>query len=222
MGNETSLPLPLTASASSRTYQAVVAGSTGASGRAVVGELLKDPKCVRVVALTRTVPSEKVDTSEKLIFSDFAEFPKSGDFIANVPTVAVVAMGTAPWTEEADVTAPTAFGRKAADFGVVKCALVSAVGASTGSMFGYVDAMGRREQAFQEIKFLEGLVIFRPKFLLRQEKMRTKEKFFEKISPDSQCIDTRDMAKVIVASLSADVGGVFVVEHREMKKYLGQ
>jgi hypothetical protein len=114
------------------------------------------------------------------------------------------------------------FGRLAKSFGVSRCALVSAVGAKAGSIFGYVDTIGRREDAFKAMEFPDGLVIFRPKLLLRQESKRTKEKILECFSPDSQCIDTRDMAKIIVKSLKAASGLPLVatIEHAEMKAFL--
>ena len=229
MGATVSVPEILTSENRGAQFQAVVAGATGASGRWIVKALLEDPQCLRVVALTRRplTELEKVFGTaklEKLVISSFEKFPTVADFLPAVETVAAVAMGSAPYTEEADYNAPVSFGHRARDFGVSRCVLVSAAGAQVGSVFGYVDTLGRREATFKAIGFPDGLFVFRPKLLLRQELRRTKEKIFETITPDSQSIDTRDMAVLIVKALKADNPQHLSasIDHAQMKASLAQ
>lgn len=54
---------------------------------------------------------------------------------------------------------------------------MSSGGADPNSMIGYSKTIGRREEAFEGMKF-KYLSIFRPAMLLRQDKQRMKEKIF--------------------------------------------
>ncbi|KAF4725288.1 hypothetical protein FOZ62_005799, partial [Perkinsus olseni] len=112
--------------------------------------------------------------------------------------IAFCCLGSAPYTEESDYLAPTAFAHacKKADQSV-GMSLVSAGGADPNSMIGYSKTIGRREEAFEYMKF-DRLSIFRPAMLLRQDKQRMKEKIFLPMTPPKYQVDTRDVARAMV------------------------
>jgi uncharacterized protein YbjT (DUF2867 family) len=125
-------------------------------------------------------------------------------------------MGSAPYTEESDFTVPVAFGKACKAAGVHSMFLVSAVNSKAGSIFGYVDTLGRREDAYKAMGFSR-LGIYQPGFLGRQEKIRFKE-YFQYIVPSSWTIDTRDLARVMIESAARMKNGVFTFSHKEMKQ----
>ena len=136
-------------------YAVLIAGSTGACGKAFVMQHLQDPNCSRVIALTRR---QIDDTREMFPKGDLGKLTvKQVDFDAlnaaeisegDHPTVAVCALGSAPYTEESDFVVPCKFATYCKSAGVKTMILVSAVGSTKGSLFGYVDTLGRREEFF--------------------------------------------------------------------------
>ena len=186
-------------------YCAVVAGSTGATGRWCISEFLRDPSCEKVTAIVRKKPGNLDETwpdclKDKLEVIEVPDFSQlaglQGVSLGKSTIIGVCAMGSAPYSEEADFTAPSQFAIFAKAQGISSMALVSSIGVKPGSGWsGYIETLGRRETFFGAEKF-PTLLVFRPGFLLRQERVRTKEKFAV-LFPDSMKIDTRDLAKVI-------------------------
>ncbi|KAF4723918.1 hypothetical protein FOZ63_002568 [Perkinsus olseni] len=227
MGAATSTPLSearaASASLPTNSRVAVVAGATGATGRWVVSELLNSNVVTKVVAVTRNdisdaksvfqqVKSEE-DYSKLIVapadWKKMAEKPEDASLperaletiksAANGEScIAFCCLGSAPYTEESDYLAPTAFAHacKEADQSV-GMSLVSAGGADPNSMIGYSKTIGRREEAFEGMKF-DRLSIFRPAMLLRQDKQRMKEKIFLPMTPPKYRVDTRDVARAMV------------------------
>ena len=220
-----------TDSSTTQPFIAIVAGATGATGRWIVGELVSNPQCTKVIALTRsdiadpsaTFPSadkEQIGSKlavHKLNFGELATKPDFGKQLPAIPTVGFCAMGSAPYTEESDFTAPVAFGRACKSAGVNSMFLVSASNAKAGSWLGYCDTIGRREEAFKGMGFGR-LGIYRPGMMDRQEKRRTKE-LFGYILPSFMKIDTRDIAKTMVASVGRMKEGTHEFSHAEMKRF---
>ena len=210
-------------------FTAIVGGATGATGRWIVTGLINGDDCVRVVALTRSDIASPADTfpeadkdkmAKKLVVKkvDFKSIVTSGELPSDLgekPSIGFCAMGSAPYTEESDFTVPVAFGRACKAAGVDSMFLVSAVNSKSGSCFGYVDTLGRREDAYKGMDF-KRLGIYQPGFLGRQEKMRFKE-MFQYIVPSSWTIDTKDLAKVMIESANRLKDGHFTFTHKEMK-----
>lgn len=211
-------------------FVAVVGGSTGACGRWVVGDLVNDPNCIRVIALTRSeisdpasifpsIDKEKISTKLSLHKLDWAKSHEAGEFVPPLrdsPTIGFCAMGSAPYTEESDFTMPVAFATSAKKVGVNSMFLVSAAGVKAGSWFGYIDTLGRREDAFKSVGFSR-LGIYRPGFIDRQEKIRPKE-YFKYIMPSAYVIDSRDISKAMIQSALRMKEGSFSFTHAEMKE----
>jgi hypothetical protein len=211
-------------------FVAIVGGATGACGRYIVGDLANDPKCKKVIALTRsdisdpsvTFPSiQKENIASKLVVHklDWTKTNETGDFspfLQEKPTVGFCAMGAAPYTEESDFTMPVAFARASKKNGVKSMFLVSSVGAKTGSWFGYVDTLGRREDAFKQLGFRR-LGIYRPGMMDRHEKQRFPKEYFKYLMPSCYVIDTKDISRAMIQSALRMKEGTFSFSHDEMK-----
>jgi hypothetical protein len=211
-------------------FIAIVAGATGACGCYIVGGLVNNPKCMKVIALTRsditepsaTFPSiEKDKISSKLVVHklDWKRTSESQDFVPALPekpTVGFCAMGSAPYTEESDFTMPVAFGNAAKKNGVNSMFLVSSTGAKAGSWFGYIDTIGRREEAFKALGFPR-LGIYRPGMMDRHEKQRFPKEYFKYLMPSCYVIDTKDISKAMIVSALRMKDGTFSFTHSEMK-----
>ena len=203
-------------------YSVLVAGSTGACGKALVSQHLQDPNCTRVIALTRR-PIDDIRTVfaegdlDKLTVKqvDYDNL-QSADISKEKATVAVCALGSAPYSEESDYVVPCKFATYCKELGIKSMILVSAAGSSKGSILGYVDTLGRREEFFRNAQF-DKCIILRPKLLLRHELARTKEVVFDYLTPSSQKIDVADVARAAVTALSRDwPGNILSLEHADL------
>ena len=206
-------------------YSVVIAGSTGACGQAFVSQHLEDPNCVQVIALTRN-PVDSFGASfhetflKKLIIEqvDFGNLQESGVIDDSIPRPihAVCALGSAPFSELSDFTLPCKFADYCKTKEIKTMTLVSASGCKAGSIFGYLDTIGRREDYFISKKF-EKLITLRPKLLLRGELARKKESFFTCITPSSQQIRVEDLARAAVSDAHRDlVDDILILEHSDM------
>lgn len=229
MGSASSTPLSAAfagADSLNEDYRAVVAGSTGATGRWCVCEFLQDPNCKKVVALTRRSIADTravfpLGDLEKLEVKEVADFStleslQIESLNGPSPIYAVCALGSAPFSEMSDFVIPGYFGDFCKKIRVKKMSLISSVSAQTGSIFGYLDTLGRREDKFINLGF-ENLLILRPGFLLRQELRRFKERF-EVFFPESKKIDTRDLAKVVRHTLCKKIPtALTILEQNDIK-----
>lgn len=211
-------------------FSAMVGGSTGATGRWIVCDLINNPSCKSVIAVTRSdipIPSETFPSADpallkaKLVIQkeDFKQIESSGRFSSEPtdrPQIGFCAMGSAPFSEEADFTAPVAFARACKGLGVDSMFLVSAQGAKAGSWIKYNDTLGRREEAFKALNF-QRLGMYRSGFMDRQEKARSKE-MIRHILPSFLVISTKDISRVMVESALRMKDGVFAFSHSDMKK----
>jgi len=211
-------------------FSAIVGGATGATGRWIVCDLINNPSCKSVVAVTRSDISSPTDTfpsadpvllKTKLIVEkeDFAALIQSGQFsnpLSGSPKVGYCAMGSAPFSEESDFVAPVAFAKACKCAGVDSMFLVSAQGAKAGSWIKYNDTLGRREDAFKALGFRR-LGMYRSGIMDRQEKARTKE-LIRHILPSFLVISTKDISRVMVESAIRMKEGTFVFSHSDMKK----
>ena len=211
-----------------KNFTAVVAGSTGATGRWIVCELVNSDACSKVIALTRseipkpseTFPDADVKKMEKKLEVkkiDFSEMKSSYQLPFKVDgksTVGFCAMGSAPYSEDSDFITPVAFGQSCKSAGIESMFLVSAAGAKAGSFWGIADTLGRREDAFKTMGF-DRLGIYRSYFIERQEKMRWKE-YISKILPSSLVISSKDIARVMVESAIRMKRGTYSFSHSDM------
>ncbi|KPF70135.1 hypothetical protein IP84_04090 [beta proteobacterium AAP99] len=160
-----------------------VAGATGLTGRALVGQLLNDPQVRQVVALVRRAGGLLVQGAarpdSKLVecVVDYAE-PDAGLAAVPAPAVLYVCLGTTLRVagsqaafRKVDFDAVLTVARAAQARGVQHVGVVSALGADAGSRVFYSRVKGEMEAALQGLN-LPSLHIVRPSFLLgdRQER----------------------------------------------------
>jgi uncharacterized protein YbjT (DUF2867 family) len=160
-----------------------VAGATGLTGRALVGQLLNDPQVRQVVALVRRAGSLLVQGAarpdSKLLecVVDYADL-ESGLALAPAPDLLYVCLGTTIRTagsqaafRKVDFDAVLAVVRAAQARGVQHVGVISALGADAASSVFYNRVKGEMEAALQALN-LPSLHILRPSFLIgdRQER----------------------------------------------------
>eukprot|EP00668_Euglena_longa_P014153 GGOE01018127.1.p1 GENE.GGOE01018127.1~~GGOE01018127.1.p1 ORF type:complete len:252 (-),score=46.02 GGOE01018127.1:183-938(-) len=224
---------------------AVVAGSTGATGRYIVSELLSQGVAEKTIALTRRPLATPGDVAAALDLPaevvrqhldagrlevkpvDFARLvqDRKPQWSADL---AFCAMGSAPYSEESDFTIPTAFAAAAKEGGALYMGLVSSQGANPKSWFGYMKTIGRREEQFRTIPFPLGLDIWRPGMLDRGDlaAARLKERLGHWLLPRSMQTSTKDLACAMVAGavrgrqVSQGQGGTTIYELQDIKQII--
>ncbi|CAD7949244.1 unnamed protein product [Amoebophrya sp. A120] len=160
-------------------YEAIVAGSTGASGRALVAALSARPNCTRIHALVRQgkgMPDLKRDEVQKafpgieydklnigsagggtsarlnVVEFDYENAKPLPTIAQGTEVMAFCALGTAPFSELVDYTYSVNFAEAVAkSYDVKALGLVSSQGANKDSMMGYMETLGRRENQFAEL-----------------------------------------------------------------------
>lgn len=152
-------------SPSSRT--ALLAGATGLVGRALLPRLLRSHASVDVL-VRRAAPELGSDPRVRLHVVDFARlptpFPAVDDvFIALGTTIAVAGSRAAFRAVDFDAVVDTARAARAA--GAKRLAIVSALGADTGSRIFYNQVKGEMEQAVAALGF-DSVTIARPSMLV--------------------------------------------------------
>jgi oxidoreductase len=202
--------------------EAIVAGSTGATGQAIVKELLATSSITRVYAMTRKVTdpsyfSADSNQQEKLKIVNFDSVISGTTTIPSKIELAFCCLGSAPHSIESDLIAPS----KLADYlsrrpqPPSKVLLISADGANSNSWLSYPRTIGKREEYFKS-KFSDNLVIFRPRLLLRNDKSRSIEKFASWFLPKSFKMNVENLAKSAVNVMINPTNGHQIYSHSEI------
>eukprot|EP00656_Telonema_subtile_P018152 TRINITY_DN19786_c0_g1_i2.p1 TRINITY_DN19786_c0_g1~~TRINITY_DN19786_c0_g1_i2.p1 ORF type:complete len:251 (-),score=48.19 TRINITY_DN19786_c0_g1_i2:67-819(-) len=170
-------------------YTAVVAGSTGATGRRLVEELVLSDACSRVIALTRRetnelrsvfpeINEEKAASKLQQVVVDYSTdlAPQLSEAMAQAeqPLVAFCALGSSPGSRLVDVQYAHNFAHAVRDSTAM--AVVSSQGARASSMVPYLSTIGEREEDFSKEFNNKPLMIARPGPLDRQELAETRLK----------------------------------------------
>jgi uncharacterized protein YbjT (DUF2867 family) len=154
-------------------YSAVVLGATGNVGGRIVRLLVENPRCKKVILVTRrktdAFPAPKV--SEVVVKMDQLE----SDLEPHVRGVDIalaafgVGKGTARMPDEEvrkiEIGYPLAFCRAAKAGGVRVCGVMTAVGADPNSAMKYVKIIGEKEKAVRSVPF-DFLALYRPAVIL--------------------------------------------------------
>ena len=147
---------------------ALLAGSTGLIGRALLPLLLASPRYARVHALLRR-PAADLPVSPKLRvqvvdFQSLPTLPKADDvFIALGTTIKVA--GSQAAFRQVDFDAVVNTARAARQAGATALAVVSALGADATSRVFYNRVKGEMQDAIAELGF-ESVVIVQPSLLV--------------------------------------------------------
>jgi uncharacterized protein YbjT (DUF2867 family) len=158
-------------------FRVLIIGGTGQVGAAVVRALAAEPSCVEVVMVNRrSVPliadprvrQVIVDTAATRFLADVTTLAQSmvaqGDPVFGASCVGV-GKGSLQWSEEElkalEIGVVGGFARACHAGGIMRFALLSAVGSNVRSRVRYVRIMGLKEETVQAIGF-KRLAIFRP------------------------------------------------------------
>ncbi len=158
---------------------ALVIGATGAVGKDLVGQLLKDDSFDRVDVFVRRevkVPSSKlvlhvVDFDHPETWSELL----TGDVLFSCLGTTIKAAGSQEAQWKVDYTYQYEAAKAARANGVGKLVLVSSVGASSKSMIFYSRMKGQLDEDVQKLGF-QGCFILRPPSLIRKGSDRFGEK----------------------------------------------
>ena len=202
---------------------AIVLGATGATGRALVQQLLEHPAFGSVTIFVRKAPAL---THEKLKVHviDFSKLQTYKNLI--VGDVLFSALGTTRKDAgskakqyEVDYTYQYEFAKMALNNGVDHYALVSSYGADETSMFFYLKIKGALEEAIKKLSF-QSICIYQPPSLIRQpDLLRPAEKsaiwMLKKLSRigilrSQQPLSVETLAEKMIVEAVQDTRGVKV------------
>ena len=202
---------------------AIVLGATGATGRALVQQLLEHPAFGSVSIFVRKAPAL---THEKLKVHviDFSKLQTYKNLI--VGDVLFSALGTTRKDAgskakqyEVDYTYQYEFAKMALNNGVDHYALVSSYGADETSMFFYLKIKGALEEAIKKLSF-QSICIYQPPSLIRQpDLLRPAEKsaiwMLKKLSRigilrSQQPLSVETLAEKMIVEAVQDTRGVKV------------
>lgn len=211
----------------------IVIGSTGATGKQVVEELLKNKEVGEIVLLNR----RKKYSQQSRLTEVVVDFDRLGDYIDDIKgDVAISCLGTtlkAAGSKEnqrkVDVDYQYDFARLARQNGIKHFLLVSSYGANSKSRMFYPQIKGELEDKIKALKF-EKLSIFRPPSLDRPDSDRKMEKVGVKIIRGLNAVGianrfkplkVEDLAKAIVKEMDSPLIGHQILEPVDIRKLLG-
>ena len=150
---------------------AIVLGATGATGRALVQQLLDHPAFGSVSIFVRKKPAlvhEKLKVHE----IDFSKLQACknlifGDVLFSALGTTRKDAGSKTRQYEVDYTYQYEFAKMASDNGVDQYSLVSSYGANKKSLFFYFKIKGALEEEVKKLSF-QSIHIFQPSSLIRQ------------------------------------------------------
>jgi len=159
---------------------AIVIGATGATGTALLEQLIIDNLYLKIIVFSRTNP---IINSHKIIVH-IVDFEKIelwkhkiiGDVLFSALGTTKKDAGSKEAQYKVDFTYQYKIALAAAENKVRKMLLVSSIGANKNSIFFYPKIKGELETEVKKLSF-EGIYIFQPPLLIRQkEKIRLNEK----------------------------------------------
>ncbi|GAB3006322.1 NAD(P)H-binding protein [Niabella terrae] len=162
--------------------RAVIIGATGATGKALLEQLIQDPAITTVTALVRRNP-ELIHRKLESILVDF-DHPEQwaplvqGDLAFSCMGTTLKAAGSKEGQYKVDYEYQYAFAQAAAAASIPRFVLVSAAAASPQSPVFYSRIKGELELGIRALSF-KHLIIFRPGMLSRPGTDRIMEKRIE-------------------------------------------
>ena len=156
---------------------ALILGATGATGKELVNELLKNPNFYKISVFGRRVP----DIDNKKLFKykiDFSELNKikkllSGDILFSALGTTLKQAGGKKQQFLVDYTYQYEFAKIAVENGTKNYSLVSSTGADKNSFFFYPKIKGELEESIKKLPFNK-IQIFQPPTLIRQPALARK------------------------------------------------
>src|SRR3954451_10438273 len=154
-------------------YSAIVLGATGNVGGRIVQLLIKNPRCKKVVVVTRRKMDAFADPKVSGVVVNMDRLEEEIAPHAQRVDVALAAFGvgkgSAKMPEEEvrkiEVAYPQAFCRAARAAGARVCGVMTAVGADPQAGMKYTKIIGEKEKAVESVKF-DFLGVYRPAVIL--------------------------------------------------------
>jgi len=160
--------------------KALVIGATGATGLTLTQQLLEHPSFESVVVFVRgNFPLKHSKLEVHVVDFDKPELWVNlihGDIAFSMLGTTLKQAGSKIGQWKIDYEYQYNFAKMAAEGGVSKFVLVSAIGANTKSYFFYSKMKGALEEAISLLGF-KSILIFQPSLLLRPNSDRMGEKF---------------------------------------------
>jgi hypothetical protein len=166
-------------------HHALVFGATGATGKEIVCQLLKDITFDKVSIFVRTksgIKHEKL-VQHQIDFSKLESYKEfiQGDVLFSCLGTTLKDAGSKEQQFLIDYTYQYEFAKMASDNGVENYSLISSTGANEKSVFFYPKIKGSLEKSVKKLNFKK-IQIFQPPMLIRQpELMRAGEKIGIKV-----------------------------------------
>ncbi len=201
--------------------KALLIGATGATGKDLLELLLLDPEIRQVDIFVR----RELDLKHEKLITHVVDFDKPEQWEADVKgDVLFSCLGTtlktagsklAQWKVDYDYQ--YAFAKAARDNGVHSYVLVSAVNASTRSLFFYSKMKGQLEEDVKTLRYPK-LIIFQPPLLLRDNSDRTGEVWAGKVLQfwnefglfnSQKPMKTRQLAKAMLEAVKRLDDGIY-------------
>ena len=154
-------------------YSAIVLGATGNVGGRIVHLLIQNPRCDRVVLVTRRKVDTFADPKVCVVVVNMNRLEEEIAPHAQGVDVALAAFGvgkgSAKMPEEEvrkiEVAYPQAFCRAAKAAGARVCGVMTAVGADPAARMKYAKIIGEKEKAVESVKF-DFLGVYHPAVIL--------------------------------------------------------
>jgi len=154
-------------------YSAIVLGATGNVGGRIVQLLIKNPRCEKVVVVTRREIDAFADPKVARVVINMDRLEEEIARHARGVDIALAAFGvgkgSAKMPEEEvrkiEVAYPQAFCRGARAAGARVCGVMTAVGADPAAGMKYAKIIGEKEKAVESVNF-DFLGVYRPAVIL--------------------------------------------------------
>lgn len=208
---------------------ALVVGGSGLVGKEVISELIASEKYTEVVTLTRK-PLDFTHPKLSSIIFNFDHPDASvvcGDDIFCCLGTTMKKAGSKEAFYRVDYTYPIEIAQLGHQNGAKRFAIVTAMGADSGSMFYYNRVKGDVEATLKKIGF-DALLIFRPSLLVgNRGETRLGEQIGEGLSKilrplipiKYRSIEARKVAKAMVTITASNVKGTLVYESDVMQEF---
>jgi uncharacterized protein YbjT (DUF2867 family) len=212
---------------------ALVFGSTGLIGNLLVEELIKSGKYLKVKTFVRQSTGVAESSVEEIVtdFSDKGVLSSKivGDDMYVCLGTTIRKAGSVANMEKIDRDLPVSLAAIAVSNGVKRIAVVSSIGAGSGSSNYYLRIKGEMEESILRLGF-ETISIVRPSMLLGERKERRAGEMVGKIAMKVfqpvmagkfrkyRAIHGRDVAKAMIALLSLEGSMKRIYESDELQK----
>lgn len=211
--------------------KAIIIGATGATGKDLVNQLIKNENFSEIsVFVRREFPIKHPKITQHII--NFAHLEESrnlikGDVLFSCLGTTLKQAGSKENQWKIDYDYQYNFAKIAQENGVTQLVLVSSMGANEKSMIFYSKMKGKLEEAVKLLNFRR-IVIFRPPVLIRKNSQRAGEEFGVKLMSflnkfgllkSWKPMPTEFLAQKMIAASQKPENGIFTLESGEIFEF---